>query len=102
MDTEHTGFIRSEDLPTILRRCCDQKNKSCSEEDINRMVSRFHPDSTGRIAEEDFLNTVEELRKECESECNESSPQSKECQEKMRKEQECMEKKRKEEECRKN
>lgn len=61
VDTQHTGYISSKDLPALLRNCCDEKDKNCSEEDIQKMTSRFKTDDKGRISEENFKTTIEQL-----------------------------------------
>ena len=45
LDTEHSGYILAKDLPLLLRKCCEQKDKNCSEQDIQKLAARFHIDN---------------------------------------------------------
>lgn len=29
-DKEHNGYILEKDLPSLLKKCCDEKGKECS------------------------------------------------------------------------
>jgi Ca2+-binding EF-hand superfamily protein len=41
-----------------LKKCCDEKGKECSQENINKMVGRFHADKDGRISKDNFIKTL--------------------------------------------
>ena len=62
-DKDHKGYILAKDLPALLKRCCDEKDKECSQEDVNKYVARFHPDKDGRISREYFVKTIDEVKK---------------------------------------
>lgn len=64
VDKNNTGYIDAKDLNALLRKCCAEKGKECSEEDINRISSKFHP-KNGKISQQEFWDTLEQSRKEC-------------------------------------
>ena len=45
------------------------RRESNVEADIQKCVSKFHPDANGRISLQDFSKTMDTIRSECESSC---------------------------------
>lgn len=62
-DKDHKGSIDYHQIPALLRKCCNENDKECSEEDIQKWASKFQKDQSGRVSESNFLDTMEEWRK---------------------------------------